>query len=505
MGLKTRSRWPACQFFPGDASMNKVRTRFAPSPTGYMHIGNLRTALYAYLIARGQGGTYVLRIEDTDRSRLVGDAVEVIYRSLKVSGLEWDEGPDLGGPVGPYVQSERKPLYREYAEKLIAAGQAYRCFCAKDDPEGSQPEREDDEAEDRSYSYDGRCSRLSPAEAQAKLDSGASYVIRQRIVAEGHTSFHDEVYGDITIENKQLDDQVLLKADGYPTYNFANVVDDHLMGISHVVRGCEYLSSTPKYIRLYQAFGWEPPIHIHLPHILGPSGKKLSKREGSVALSDFLDRGYLPSAVINYIALLGWNPGDDSEYLSKQDLIQRFSVDRINKAPAVFDEVKLAWVNSLHIKAMPAPDFHALAMERYPKAIKEGFDLGLISSLIQPRLDRLDQIPEMLGFLLALPDYPAELYEHKKMKTDKASSLATLRQLEVLLGSASDWGLESLQALLLSHAEKTGQKNGAVMWPLRVALSGLPSTPGGASEIAALLGREESLRRLRRGIELLGA
>lgn len=482
--------------------MKETRTRFAPSPTGYMHIGNLRTALYAYLIARSKGGEFVLRIEDTDRARLVGDAVDVIYRSLKVTGLEWDEGPDVGGPVGPYVQSERLPVYREYAEKLIASGHAYRCFCGKEEPEGDAGDADEEEA--RSYAYDGRCSRLGEAEIKANMDSGKPYVIRQRIAKEGTTSFHDEVYGDISIENKQLDDQVLLKSDGFPTYNFANVVDDHLMRISHVARGCEYLSSTPKYIQLYQAFGWEPPVHIHLPHILGPSGKKLSKREGSVALSDFLDKGFLPEAIINYIALLGWNPGDDSEFFTLAGLAERFDIARINKAPAVFDEVKLAWVNALHIKAMAPEAFHALAMERYPEAIKAGFDVVAISSLIQPRLERLSDIPAMLEFLTELKGYEPALYEHKKMKTSPGQSLPVLKDMEPRLAALRAWDADALQESMLGYVAEKGLKNGMVMWPLRVALSGLPSTPGGAVEIACLLGKDESLKRIRRGIELLG-
>jgi glutamyl-tRNA synthetase len=482
--------------------MKETRTRFAPSPTGYMHIGNLRTALYAYLIARNKGGDFILRIEDTDRARLVGDAVDVIYRSLKVTGLDWDEGPDKSGPVGPYVQSERLSIYREYAEKLLANGHAYRCFCGKEEAEADSNDADEDET--RSYSYDGRCSKLSEAEIKANLDSGKPFVIRQRIEKEGSTAFRDEVYGDISIDNKQLDDQILLKSDGFPTYNFANVVDDHLMKISHVARGCEYLSSTPKYIQLYRAFGWEPPVHIHLPHILGPSGKKLSKREGSVALSDFLDKGFLPEAIINYIALLGWNPGDDSEFFTLAGLVERFDIARINKAPAVFDEVKLAWVNALHIKAMAPEAFHALALPRYPQAIKAGFDTKTISALIQPRLERLSDIPALLGFLTELKPYEPALYEHKKMKTSPEQSLPVLKDMAPRLAALPSWDAESLQASMLGYVAEKGLKNGMVMWPLRVALSGLPSTPGGAVEIACLLGRDESLKRIQRGIELLG-
>jgi glutamyl-tRNA synthetase len=482
--------------------MKEIRTRFAPSPTGYMHIGNLRTALYAYLVARNKGGDFILRIEDTDRARLVDDAVDVIYRSLKVTGLDWDEGPDVGGPLGPYVQSERLPIYREYAQKLVAEGHAYRCFCGKE--EGEKSAQDSDEGEAESHSYDGRCSRLSEEEIRANLESGKPFVIRQRIGKEGSTAFRDEVYGEISIENKQLDDQVLLKSDGYPTYNFANVVDDHLMKISHVIRGCEYLSSTPKYIQLYRAFGWEPPEHIHLPHILGPSGKKLSKREGSVALSDFIDKGYLPEAIINYIALLGWNPGDDSEFFTLAGLAERFDIARINKAPAVFDEVKLAWVNALHIKAMAPEAFHEAALARYPEAIKAGFDLHALSALIQPRLERLADIPALLEFLTELKPYEAALYEHKKMKTSPQQSLPVLKDMAPRLAALPSWDAESLLACMQGYVAEKGFKNGLVMWPLRVALSGLPSTPGGAVEIACLLGREESLKRIGRGIALLG-
>ncbi len=484
--------------------MNAVRTRFAPSPTGYMHIGNLRTALYAWLIARHSGGDFLLRIEDTDRARLVGDAVEVIYDSLRVTGLSWDEGPDKGGPVGPYVQSERLPIYREWAEKLVASGHAYRCFCGKEEKTVAEEGDEHDDAEPASYAYDGRCSRLSEAEIKANLDAGKPYAIRQRIPKEGVTTYHDEVYGDISIENKQLDDQVLLKADGFPTYNFANVVDDHLMGITHVARGCEYLSSTPKYILLYQAFGWKPPVHIHLPLILGPSGKKLSKREGSVALSDFLERGFLPQAVINYIALLGWSPGDDTEYMTMDELVKRFDYARVNKSPAVFDEVKLTYFNALHIKALSPGAFHELAMERYPPQVKAKFDTAYISTLIQGRVEVLSQIPDMLGFLLELPAYGTELYEHKKMKTTPESSLPVLKDMLGLLGGLASWTAEALQEAMLGYATDKGLKNGQVMWPVRVALSGLPSTPGGATEIALLLGKEESLARISRGIALLG-
>lgn len=472
----------------------EVRTRFAPSPTGYMHIGNLRTALYAYLHARRNEGVFILRIEDTDQARLVGDAVRVIYESLRVTGLEHDEGPDKGGDFGPYVQSERRPLYKEYAEKLLASGHAYRCFCEKQE---KAEEPGDDEHEAPILGYDGRCSRLSEAEVQANLAKGLPYVVRQKIDKEGSTSFRDFIYGDIVVENKQLDDQILLKRDGFPTYNFANVVDDHLMGITHVMRGCEYISSTPKYILLYRAFGWEAPEHIHLPHILGPSGKKLSKREGSVALSDFLNRGYLPEAILNYIALLGWNPGTEQEFFTKRQLIETFDIARIGKAPAMFDETKLAWLNAQHIKALPPDVAHEAFLKFYPAEIKDKFDAKRISALIQGKVERMGDIPAMLAFLTRMDaGYSTELFVNKKNKTTLEGCKAALTDLRAAFAGLQCWAYEALLAEASAYAEKKAAKIGAVMWPLRIALSGQPVTPTGAVEIAELLGREETLRRL---------
>ena len=458
-----------------------------------MHIGNLRTALYAYLHARKNKGKFILRIEDTDQARLVADSVKVIYDSLAITGLEHDEGPDKGGPVGPYVQSERLPIYRQYAEQLLAGGHAYRCFCEKQE----KHEEPDEEQEGPILGYDGRCSRLSEAEVKENLAKGLPFVIRQKIDKEGKTAFKDFVYGDIEVDHKQLDDQILLKRDGYPTYNFANVVDDHLMGITHVMRGCEYISSTPKYILLYKAFGWEVPEHIHLPHILGPSGKKLSKREGSVALSDFLNKGYLPEAILNYIALLGWNPGTEQEFFTKADLIEKFDIARIGKAPAMFDEVKLSWLNGQHIKALTPAAAHELFLKFYPEKILKGFDVMKLTGLIQGKVEKPSDIPPMVAFLAELDDkYPTELFVNKKNKTTLEGSKAVLTDLQALLSGLTVWNHDSIYPAVSAYAESKATKIGPIMWPLRIALSGLAVTPTGAIEIAELLGKNESLRRI---------
>ncbi|HAR42998.1 MAG TPA: glutamate--tRNA ligase, partial [Bdellovibrionales bacterium] len=478
--------------------------RFAPSPTGYMHIGNLRTALYAFLQARHDHGQFLLRIEDTDQARLVEGAVDIIYDSLKVTQLLWDEGPDKGGNVGPYVQSERKPLYAKYSEELLRKGHAYRCFCTKEALDEIRKHAQEEEGVPIA-AYDGRCSRLSEKEVDAKLKSGAPFVIRQKIKHDGSTTFHDLVYGDITIPNDQLDDQVLIKADGMPTYNFANVVDDHLMNISHVMRGCEYMSSAPKYMQLYAAFGWEPPLTIHLPHILGSDGKKLSKRTGSVALSDFLSQGFLPEAVLNYIALLGWSPGDNAEFFTLAQLIERFDIKRINKSAAIFDEVKLQYINGLHIKAKSPAEFHELARAYYPQEISSKFKTEKLSALSQTRVEKLGDIRQMWDFLLKFPfPYDKALFEHKKMKTSPETSLPVLGQVVPMLESLTEWTGPALHDAMIKFAVEKGLKNGQVMWPIRVALTGLPSTPGGAVEIADLLGRAETLSRIKQSIEMLG-
>ena len=479
----------------------EVRTRFAPSPTGYMHIGNLRTALYAYLHARKNGGVFILRIEDTDQARLVEDSVKVIYESLRVTGLEHDEGPDKGGPVGPYVQSQRLPLYKQYAEQLLKEGHAYRCFCDKQE----KTEEPGEEVHDGPIlGYDGRCSRLSEAEVQANLAKGLPFVIRQKIDHEGKTSFKDFVYGDIEVDHKQLDDQILLKRDGYPTYNFANVVDDHLMGITHVMRGCEYISSTPKYILLYKAFGWEIPEHIHLPHILGPSGKKLSKREGSVALGDFLNRGFLPEAILNYIALLGWNPGTEQEFFTKADLVAKFDIARIGKAPAMFDEVKLQWLNAQHVKALSPEKAHELFLKFYPETIVKGFDSRKLTGYIQGKVEKLSDLPAMTAFLASLDEkYSPELFVHAKNKTTLETSKAALIDLQAILNGLPGWDYAGILAAVKAYAEAKGAKLGPVMWPLRIAISGQAVTPTGAVEIAELLGKPETLRRLSLAISRL--
>jgi len=458
-----------------------------------MHIGNLRTALYAYLHARKNKGKFILRIEDTDQARLVEDSVRVIYESLAVTGLEHDEGPDKGGPVGPYVQSERLPIYRQYADKLLAEGHAYRCFCEKQE----KLEEPGEESDAPILGYDGRCGRLSADEVKANLAKGMPFVIRQKIDREGRTTFKDFVYGDIEVDHKQLDDQILLKRDGYPTYNFANVVDDHLMEITHVMRGCEYISSTPKYILLYKAFGWEIPEHIHLPHILGQDGKKLSKREGSAALSDLLNKGFLPEAIINYIALLGWNPGTEQEFFTKADLIEKFDIARIGKAPAMFDEVKLSWLNGQHIKALKPEQAHELFVKSYPEKILKGFDVKKLTGLIQGKVEKLSDIPAMVSFLAELDEkYSTELFINKKNKTTLEGSRAVLTDLHAILSGLAYWEYAAILPAVSAYAEAKASKIGPIMWPLRIAISGQAVTPTGAVEIAELLGKSETLRRI---------
>lgn len=499
-----------------------VRTRFAPSPTGYMHIGNLRTALYAYLIARHYRGTLVLRIEDTDRRRNVEDAVQVIYDSLKLAGLDYDEGPDKGGDYGPYVQSERKPLYRQYAEQLIELGHAYRCFCGKSEPEPSVEALEESEDEsveampapsmdemssliESSRVYDP-CRFLSAEAANTRAVAGESYVIRQRIPESGVTSFEDHVYGLITWRNDLLDDQVLLKSDGFPTYNFANVVDDHLMAITHVVRGVEYLSSTPKYNLLYHSFGWRIPEYVHLPHIVKEGGKKLSKRAGDPSFQDLVARGYLPQAIINYIALLGWHPADDREFFTLDGLVEAFDIDRINKSSAGFSLAKLDWLNAEHIRVLPPERFHELARPYYAQPPEVArLNTRIISRLIQPRVVRLTDIPEMIAFLAQPRKHDKMLYVNEKSKSTIDSSIHILANAVELLDGAAEWTHEALAPLLVEWGKQHGFKTGTVMWPVRIALSGLASTPGGATEIAQILGKEETLRRIQAGLSLLTA
>jgi glutamyl-tRNA synthetase len=479
-----------------------VRTRFAPSPTGFMHIGNLRTALYAYLIAKHEGGTFVLRIEDTDRARQMEESVDVIYDSLATAGLEYDEGPGKEGDHGPYIQSQRKHLYTMWINKLMESDHAYRCFCS---PEEIAARREAAAAEDQDgqYMYDRKCRNLSDEESRSRAEAGESFVVRQKIPLEGSTTYSDHVYGEITIENKQLDDQVLLKSDGFPTYNFANVIDDHLMEITHVVRGQEYLSSTPKYNLLYQAFGWTPPEYVHLPHIVKEGGKKLSKREGDASFQDLLKRGFIPEAIVNYIALLGWNPGTDEEFFTLADLIERFDLDRINKSSAAFSDEKLAWLNSLHIREKSPEEFHEIAWPFYPHDARDLQNLEFISELLQGRVEKLSDIPELVAPFIHLSDYDIELYRHKKMKSTPESALDALQAALPILKEAEPWTNDELYGRLKALSQEKGVKNGTIMWPVRTALSGLPSSPGGATQLAVALGREETLKRIEDGMERL--
>ncbi len=473
-----------------------VRTRFAPSPTGYMHIGNLRSALYAYCFARHENGQFILRIEDTDRKRNVPKAVQVILDSLQLAGLDFDEGPGKDGGCGPYVQSQRKEegTYARHAELLVERGAAYRCFCQKTETPGVE--------KGQKKGLDP-CRSLTAAEIQARLDAGDPCVIRQRIPEEGTTTFHDLVFGDITIKNSQLDDQVLLKSDGFPTYNFANVVDDHLMGITHVLRGVEYLSSTPKYNLLYQGFGWEIPAYVHLPHIVKESGKKLSKREGDASFQDLMAKGYLPEAIVNYIALLGWNPGSDREFFSLEDLVKEFDILRINKSKAAFSIEKLDWLNGEHIRALSEEAFHQAAEKFYPAQMKKSCDTRLTSKVIQLRVTRLTDIPQMTAFLRELPAYALDLFEHAKSKSSLQSSLQVLEAALELFPGIQPWSEETLRQTLMDYAATNNLKTGTVMWPIRIAISGLAMTPGGATELAAILGQKETLDRIQFAVKRL--
>ena len=483
-----------------------VRTRFAPSPTGFMHVGNLRTALYEYLIAKSLGGKFILRIEDTDQERYVEGAVDVIYNTLKKVGLQHDEGPDIGGGFGPYVQSERKGIYKPYAEQLVKEGKAYYCFCSKERLDSLHSGKEGEEF----GGYDRHCRNLPKEETERLLASGAPYVIRQKMPTEGSTTFHDAVYGDITIENCELEDQILLKSDGYPTYNFANVIDDHLMQITHVVRGCEYLTSTPKYNLLYEAFGWDIPTYVHLPLIMGKnedgSVSKLSKRHGSTGFDDLIKEGYLPQTVINYIALLGWCPKGTEEVFSLEELVQNFSIDGISKSPAVFDYDKLTWFNGEYIRAMTLEEFTGLAMPYYRQVFGDKeVNWEVLSTILQPRVTQFTQIPGMIGFLRDLPEYSADFFVNKKSKTNLENSSVMLEEAVSCLNGVEDWSLNVLHDALINLAQKLEVKNGTLLWPVRIAAAGMLVTPGGAMEILTILGKEESLRRLKVGLEKLKA
>lgn len=478
----------------------KIRTRFAPSPTGYMHVGNLRTALFAYLLAKHDGGDFILRIEDTDRERYVDGAVDLIYKALNDTGLKHDEGPDIGGAFGPYVQSERKSIYKEYAEELVRRGGAYYCFCSKERLDELKKRQEEAKVPSK---YDGHCRHLTPEQIKEKLNSGCEYVIRQKIPRSGVTTYHDEVFGDITTPNDTLDDNILLKSDGMPTYNFANVIDDHLMNITHVIRGSEYLPSTPKYNLLYEAFGWEIPKYVHCSPVMKDAQHKLSKRTGDASYEDFIEKGYLKDAVLNYIALLGWSPGDDREILSLDEMVEAFSVSGISKSPAIFDIEKLNWMNGEYIRKLTLEEFTKEAMPYYKQAVKRDVDYMILSECLHDRTEKFSDIPGQLDFIDELPDYDIELYTHKKMKTNPENSLEALKNILPVLEGIDAWDGETLHTKLLELVADMGVKNGMVLWPLRVALSGKPFTPGGGIEIARILGKEESIARVRRGIEKL--
>ncbi|MBR4528770.1 MAG: glutamate--tRNA ligase [Lachnospiraceae bacterium] len=482
----------------------KIRTRYAPSPTGRMHVGNLRTALYEWLIARHEGGDYILRIEDTDQERFVEGATEIIYRTLQAAGMDHDEGPDVGGDFGPYVQSERvkSGIYLEYAKKLIDKGEAYYCFCTQERLNSLKQNIDGKEI----MVYDKHCLSIDPAEAQRRVDAGEPYVIRQNNPREGTTSFTDVLYGEISVDNVELDDMILIKSDGYPTYNFANVVDDHLMGITHVVRGNEYISSTPKYNRLYEAFGWEIPQYIHLPLITDSEHKKLSKRAGDTSFEDLVEHGYLSECVVNFVALLGWSPEDNKEIMSLQELVEKFDYHRISRSPAVFDYQKLKWMNGEYLKAMDPDRFYQIA-ESFIKETLPGLteaQYRKVSAMVQSRVELPQEIPDMIDFFRALPEYDTALYCHKKMKTDEASSRQVLQEILPFLEGLDDYSNDPVYAAISGWIADKGYKNGYVLWPLRIALSGQATTPCGATEILELLGKEESLSRIRKGVEMLG-
>lgn len=477
----------------------KVRTRFAPSPTGYMHIGNLRTALYTYLIAKKNKGDFILRIEDTDQERYVDGAVDVIYNTLKLTGLNWDEGPDIGGPVGPYVQSQRMGMFKAYAEKLVETGHAYYCFCDKE-----RLDQIKNDSSDVAPPYDRHCRNLSKEEVQANLAAGKPYVIRQAMPLKGTTTFHDEVYGDITVENSELDDQILIKTDGMPTYNFANVVDDHTMGITHVVRGNEYLSSAPKYNLLYKAFGWDVPTYIHCSPVMKDQHNKLSKRNGDASFEDLLAKGYLKDAVVNYIALLGWAPKGEQEIFSLEELVQEFDISGISKSPAIFDPVKLKAINAAYIRKMTPEQFRDYIAPHIRECVKrQDIDLDVLASVLQPRTEILSDIDQQVDFIDQLPEYDNSMYCHKKMKTTEETSLQALKAVLPVLENLENWNAESIHEALFSLIAELGVKNGWLLWPVRTAVSGKGTTPGGGVELCAILGKDETISRIKKGIEKL--
>ena len=481
--------------------MSKIRTRFAPSPTGRMHVGNLRTALYAYLIAKHEGGDFILRIEDTDQERLVEGAVDIINRTLEKTGLVHDEGPDKDGGCGPYVQSERQAagIYLEYAKKLIDKGEAYYCFCDKERLESLKTTVAGKEIS----IYDKHCLHLSKEEVEANLAAGKPYVIRQNNPTEGTTTFEDEIYGDITVDNSELDDMILIKSDGFPTYNFVNVVDDHLMGITHVVRGNEYLSSSPKYNRLYEAFGWDVPVYVHCPLITDESHQKLSKRSGHSSFEDLLEQGFLTEAVVNFVALLGWSPADNQEIMSLEELVEKFDYHHMSKSPAVFDYTKLKWMNGEYIKKLDFDTFYEMAEPYIKEVVTKDYDLKKIAKMVQSRIEIFPDIKEHIDFFEELPEYSVDMYTHKKMKTNAQTSLEVLTEILPVLEAQEDYSNDALYAVLCDYVAQKGCKNGYVMWPIRTAVSGKQMTPGGATELMEVLGKEESIARIKKGIELL--
>ena len=481
--------------------MEKIRTRYAPSPTGRMHVGNLRTALYAYLIAKHEGGDFILRIEDTDQERYVEGAVDIIYRTLEKTGLLHDEGPDKDGGVGPYVQSERQKsgLYMKYAKELIDKGEAYYCFCDKE----RLATLTQTVAGKEINIYDKHCLHLSKEEIEANLAAGKPFVIRQNNPTEGTTTFHDDIYGDITVDNAELDDMILIKSDGFPTYNFANVVDDHLMGITHVVRGNEYLSSSPKYNRLYDAFGWKIPEYVHCPLITDENHQKLSKRCGHSSYEDLIEQGFLSEAIVNFVALLGWSPEDNNEIFSLEDLVKIFDYHHLSKSPAVFDYMKLKWMNGEYMKAMDFDRFYEMAKPYIDEVIKKDLDKKKIAEMVKTRIEIFPDIKDHIDFFEELPEYDVAMYTHKKMKTNEETSLEVLTEILPLLEEQQDYSNDALYQMLSAYVEKKGCKNGYVMWPIRTAVSGKQMTPGGATELMEILGKEESLARIRKGIEKL--
>lgn len=487
-------------------NMEKIRTRFAPSPTGRMHVGNLRTALYAYLIAKHENGAFLLRIEDTDQERFMEGALDIIYRTMEKTGLIHDEGPDKDGGYGPYVQSERQErgLYLEYAKQLVEKGEAYYCFCTKERLEGLKASETDENGEGI-VKYDKHCLHLSKEEVEKNLAEGIPYVIRQNNPTEGSTTFSDVIYGDITVDNSELDDMILIKSDGYPTYNFANVVDDHLMEITHVVRGNEYLSSSPKYNRLYEAFGWQVPIYVHCPTITNEEHKKLSKRSGHASFEDLLEQGFLTEAIVNFVALLGWSPAEDKEIFTLEELIQAFDYHRINKSPAVFDMVKLKWMNGEYMKAMDFDKFYEMAEPYIKEIIKKEMDLTKIAELAKTRIEVFPDMKDIIDFFEEVPDYDIEMYRHKKMKTTPESSLEVLKELLPIFEDQTDYSNDALYEALLGYIKEKECKNGFAMWPIRTAVSGKQMTPGGATEIMEIIGKEESIKRIKEAIAKLEA